>query len=164
MFVEEEYDMQQGESTITLTKEYTVGSRSINVYVDGIRIPASSFEEVDSTTIELKTPLQKDSHVLVEFVAMDGVIESIEQINTFGKKTQFLLPSVELDRFCIDGMNTTNYEEVTNVAIQYPSEDLQGKYASGVHVNPKKLVNIKTRLFLVDPNNPLIPVTEQNTE
>jgi hypothetical protein len=87
----------------------------------------------------------------------DGIDETIY-------KSQFLLPSVELDRFFINGVYTDTYDAVTNVAIQYPSESLQGKVASAVHVNPNKLVGITKRLILVDKANPIIPASELNTE
>lgn len=78
--------------------------------------------------------------------------------------SQFLLPSVDMDKFFVNGRYTDDYITKTNVCIQYPTEDLQGAVAAGVHVNPSRLINIKKKLFAIDPINPVIECNEINTE
>lgn len=101
--------------------------------------------------------------------ASGNQVVTYKDINGDGKaetiyNSQFLMPSVELDRFFVNGVFTDQYERVSNVAIQYPSDALQGKVASAVHVNPNKLVGMTKKLILVDKLNPIIPVPELNTE
>jgi hypothetical protein len=74
------------------------------------------------------------------------------------------MPSVELDKFFVNGVHTSGYEVVSNVAIQYPTELLQGKTASAVHVNPLKLIGMTKKLVMINKQNPVIPVPEINTE
>lgn len=80
------------------------------------------------------------------------------------QKSQFLLPSVDMDKFFINGQFTSNYERVSNVALQYPTAGMQGKVASAVHMNPSKLASITKKLIRFDKMNPIIPVSEVNTE
>lgn len=80
------------------------------------------------------------------------------------QKSQFLLPSVDMDKFFINGQFTSGYERVSNVAIQYPTAGMQGKIASAVHLNPSKLVSITKKLIRFDKMNPIVPVSEVNTE
>lgn len=80
------------------------------------------------------------------------------------QKSQFLLPSVDMDKFFINGQFTSNYDKISNVAIQYPTAGMQGKVASAVHMNPGKLVGITKKLILFDKMNPIVPVAEMNTE
>jgi hypothetical protein len=79
-------------------------------------------------------------------------------------KSQFLLPSADMDRFFISGSYTDNYDKLTNTAIQYPSSELQGKVASAIHVNPGKLTNVTKRLVMINKTNPIVMVPESNTE
>ena len=78
--------------------------------------------------------------------------------------TQFILPSVDLDKVFINGFHNDDYEKVTNIAIQYPSKDLQGKVTTGVHVNPNKLIDIIKKVYLIDKSNPIINTSERFTE
>lgn len=95
---------------------------------------------------------------------------------------QFLVPNSYKDKFFIDGQYVhqkmgwlqpdeitpdpmdEGYSVVTNTCVSFPIEMLDGKYASAVHINPEKLNNIEKKFIMVDKNNPIIEVTEDNTE
>lgn len=177
LYKEEEFLVTDILTTYTLTTgTYYLDTSSINVYVEGLKLPKSHFEEIDETSIRIiKDPLDRQptapnakTLVVIEYLnkaSYDSVDFStpivLEPSDT---NTQFLLPSVELDRFFIDGMHTDDYKEISDVAIEYPTAGLQGKFASAIHVNPKKLTNVRKRLFKIDKLNPIIPVTETHTE
>lgn len=98
---------------------------------------------------------------------------------------QFLVPDADVDRFYINGEyvhkkvgmtikdsngnlipdpNETGYTQETNVCITFPVEMVEGKTASAVHVNPKRLNNITKKFFKIDKTNPVIEMPEENTE
>lgn len=177
LYKEEEFLVTDVLTTYTLTKgTFYLDTNSVNVYIEGRKLPKSCYEELTEASIRIikdagngQAPAPNAKLlVVIEYLnkeAYDQVDFSqpvaLEPSDTH---TQFLLPSVELDRFFIDGMHTDDYREISNVAIEYPTAELQGKFASAVHVNPKKLTNIKKRLFKIDKSNPIIPVTETHTE
>jgi len=174
-YKEEVFKVTDPVITYTLQSgKYYLNTNSISVYVDGRKLPRSFYKEVDESNVkiiktdDLETSSAKKHTVTIEYVNKEAY-DKQETSDANGlvpseTNTQFLLPSVELDRFFINGMHTHDYTEVSDVAIEYPTAGLQGKFASAIHVNPKKLTNIKKRLFKINPSNPIIPVTETNTE
>lgn len=56
------------------------------------------------------------------------------------------------------------YKVDTNISISFPVELVEGKNASGIHVNPKRLHNVTKKFIMIDKNNPIIEVPEENTE
>lgn len=105
-------------------------------------------------------PIPAAGSQVVEYVDLDG--NGTKETAVY--KSQFLMPNVEQDKFFINGTFTDDYEVVSNVAIQYPSESLNGKVASAVHINPKNLTSIKKKLIFIDKANPIIGIPEKNTE
>lgn len=175
LFKEEEFDIVDAKQTIFELKNgsYSVGRNTLNVYVNGRKIPKSGYVERSSTSFELLDYVQAGSTVLAEYTNMVQVEQAIaDNINDVGisdlivdkYKTQFLLPNVNLDKVFVNGMYDDSYEQVTNIAIQYPSQGLQGKVTTGVHVNPSKLIDITKKVYKVDKNNPIIPTSERYTE
>jgi hypothetical protein len=79
-------------------------------------------------------------------------------------KSQFLVPNVDAGKFFVTREYRHDYEEINKVTIQYPKDQLEGKVASWVHVNPGKITNIKKRLFKVDKLNQTIEMDPYNTE
>lgn len=83
------------------------------------------------------------------------------------KKTQFLVPDVKNDKVFIDGYNNEDFEQLTNVAIQYETDRLRNRHVSAVHVNPSNLLNIKKSLILIDKDenfDGIIRVNKTNKE
>lgn len=126
--------------------------KSVNVDTE---FNISSFEQ-----FLIISPIQANGNQVVEYVDMNG--NGVPDTAVY--KSQFLMPSVDMDKFFINGTFTNDYERVSNVAIQYPSDQLQGKVASAVHVNPSKLVGITKKLIVIDKLNPIIAIPELNTE
>lgn len=177
LYQEEIFNVTSVATTYTLANgSFYMGTNAINIYVDGKKMPKSYFQEVNETTIRITkdveenrvVPPNKKVLVVIEYMnkaAYDQIdLTSTVLLEPSDTSSQFLLPSVMYDRFFIDGMNVTNYKEISDVAIEYPSGNLQGKFASAIHVNPKKLTNVKKRLFKINRTNPIIPVTETFTE
>lgn len=52
----------------------------------------------------------------------------------------------------------------TNISITFPIDMVDGKRASGVHVNPKRLHNVVKKFIMIDKENPIIEMPEENTE
>lgn len=115
----------------------------------------SSFEQ-----FLIINPMEASGSPVIKYVDTDG--DGTEE--TAVHYSQFLMPSVDMDRFFINGQFTNDYDRVSNVAIQYPTDNLSGKVASAVHVNPAKLASITKKLVIVDKTSPVIPVAEYNTE
>lgn len=175
LYREETFTVTDPIKTYTLANgTYHLNTNSVNVYVDGRKLPRNYYTEMDTSSVkivktdELESSSKTKHTVVIEYVnkeAFDNFkISDANSLIPSQTHTQFLLPSVELDRFFIDGMHTHDYTEISDVAIEYPTEGLQGKLASAIHINPKKLTNIKKRLFRINKTNPIIPVTETNTE
>lgn len=134
---------------------------------DGILMYYNGVEWLPIKAVNVETSF--DLSAFEQFLIINPLTISGDQIIDYGTgtpvmKSQFLLPSVDLDKFFINGAYTDDYERITNVAIQYPTEALQGKVASAIHVNPSKLIGITKRLVYIDKNNPVIPIPEMNTE
>lgn len=175
LYKEEIFSVTDPVKTYTLTSgTYNLNTNAVNVYVDGRKLPRSYYKEMDSSSVKILQTDQLESSskakhtVVIEYINKaafeDTEFSGANSLIPSETHTQFLLPSVELDRFFIDGMHTHDYTEISDVAIEYPTAGLQGKLASAVHINPKKLTNIKKRLFRINKGNPIIPVTETNTE
>lgn len=175
LYKEEVFKVIDPVKTYTLQNgTYYLSTNSVNVYVDGRKLPRSFYQEVDESNVKITNTDALESSsaakhtVVIEYINKEAYDQyepsAVNSLVPSETHTQFLLPSVELDRFFIDGMHTHDYTELSDVAIEYPTAGLQGKLASAIHINPKKLTNIKKRLFKINPNNPVIPVTETNTE
>lgn len=76
---------------------------------------------------------------------------------------QFLIPEIKYDRVFINGYHNTDYEVVSNTAIQYETSLLQGKSLSAVHVNPMNLLKMNKRFFAIDSSG-IISMPSFNTE
>ncbi len=176
LYAEEEFLVTDVLTTYTLkTGTFYLDSNSVNVYIDGKKVPKSCYEEIDDTTIRINsyrgnTTSSIDDKILVciEYLRKEAY-DSVDYTNPNTMEpsdlnTQFLLPSVYHDRFFINGLHTHDYKEISSVAIEYPADHLQGKVASAIHVNPDMLSNIKKRFFKIDKNDPTIYISEKDTE
>lgn len=182
LYQEESFEVLDPIQSYTLTKgTFYLATNSINVYVNGRKLARDHYKEVNESTVKIeKIPnyntetfnkevtMANKYNVIIEYINKTSYDEIETPTDTTWvpseTHTQFLLPSVALDRFFINGMHTHDYTEISDVAIEYPTEDLQGKLASAVHINPKKLTNVIKHLFKIDPANPIIPVSEMYTE
>lgn len=79
-------------------------------------------------------------------------------------KTQFIMPNVTHDKFFIDNTLRHDFEKVSSVCIQYPTQEILNTTESVVHVNYGKLTNIVKRLVKVDKANPTIQISPYHTE
>ena len=161
---------KKGQKDFTLEKSFIPGQEQLNIYIYGRKITRDGYSEVGNKAFSLTSALEEDSIIEAQLVyysirdsagAQQNLGEYLEPSETHA---QFLLPSVALDKFFINGLFTHTYKEISDVAIEYPVSELQGKKASAVHVNPKKLTGIVKKLFLVDKVNPNIMMSETNTE
>lgn len=157
---------------------YNPKNHSFDVVVGGTILPPDHYT-ISGAYIELKAEhvgYDQGKEILFNTFWIDTVELEKLGLNTEDPKaafekyivdklyTQFLLPSVDLDKVFINGFHNDDYEKVTNVAIQYLSKDLQGKVTTGVHVNPLKLVDIIKKVYVVDKTNPVIAASERFTE
>lgn len=63
--MEEEFVVSEGQTLFTLTKgNYLVGNNRLTIYVNGIRQPDTSFDEISSTEFQLKQPIPSGSVIL----------------------------------------------------------------------------------------------------
>lgn len=77
---------------------------------------------------------------------------------------RYLVPNVHNDRFFLENRLDNGFEEINDIAVEYPESVTAGKILSAVHINPGKLKNIRKRLFKVDKLNPSIKISAYNTE
>lgn len=132
---------------------------------DGVLMYYSGAEWLPVKSVNVDTEFNLSSFeqfLLISPIEASG--DTVVDPETGQHKSQFLLPSADLDKFFINGQFTNGYDRVSNVAIQYPTDGMQGKVASAVHMNPSKLTSITKKLIRFEKLNPIIPVPETNTE
>lgn len=163
-------EAKAGQKDFELDKFFVPDQEQLNIYLNGRKLTRDAYLEVGNKAFSLTNPLVEDSIIEAQIVyysirdssgTSTNLGEFLEPSETHA---QFLLPDVSMDKFFVNGLFTHTYKEISNVAIEYPISELQGKKASAVHVNPKKLTGITKRLFLVDKANPNIMMSETNTE
>ena len=81
-----------------------------------------------------------------------------------GTNFQYILPSVDNDRFFLNDILRHDFTRISGVALSYPAKDVIDKTATGIHVNPSKLIRIDRRMVKVDKLNPVIKIPFGNTE
>ena len=175
--IEETFKTDNVLMTYTLTKgECASTGKTVNVFVNGCKLPKDYYEIIDSTHIRINDIIG---------TAMDNNVVTIDYKNNQSTTTidttysQFLLPQVNLDRVFINGFHdipSSFYEDcgkevpenillntISNIALEYPTDDMENKSLAAVHVNPKKLTKITKYLFKINSDG-YIPLTEYNTE
>lgn len=81
------------------------------------------------------------------------------------EKCQLLIPQIDYARIFLDNcLDTTKYEEISKVCIQYKRQDLIHVTPSLVHINPGRITKILKRFIKVDKVNPKIQISSANTE
>lgn len=142
----------RGKSGEIKAKGIVIQGRSILYYDaknDCLNLIECNVNTIDPSSISISTIKPSDGTI----VANGKVI-----------KSQFLVPDALKDKFFLNGFHTADYEEISNVCIQYPAEVAQDTTPSFVHVNPDRLIGIEKRTFYIDKNNPIIDVPEDFTE
>ena len=178
-FIEEVFQTTTPKQQYILTKgECSTQGLGVKVYVNGNRLPKTYYQIINSLVIEITETLGESP------AGEENIITIIYQNNKSevsidATHSQFLIPSVDLDRVFINGYHdipTSFYEEcnvpipndiifstISNIALEYPTDDMINKSIAAVHVNPKKLTNITKKMIKIN-NNGFIPVVEWNTE
>jgi hypothetical protein len=172
--MEEEFvaSLNQEQYTVT-TSSFMPGFETVEMYVNGLRVPFSGIVEGDDgATVSLAdgSAIQDGDKIVVCYRPADNmqqIINLTKMTDTNTKyvlKSQFLMPSTDFGKFFVDGAFTDAYDIISQVAIQYEIEKISGKKASVVHVNPAKLTGLKKKVIHFDKANPVISVPEYNTE
>lgn len=149
------YEIQQG--------EYEVGSNSLQVFVNGKKLPASFVKQNNSIEVEIINLFEEDKNLEqynVDIVYINNGI-SICIDETY---SQVLLPNEYLDKVFLNGLINTEYTKVSDISIEYPTNFLTDKTLSVTHVNPKRLIDIQKIFFNVDKTSRFLPISETSVE
>lgn len=79
-------------------------------------------------------------------------------------KSQFILPNVTYDKFFITHTLRHDFEKVSSICLQYPTEALTNTRESAVHINYGKITGLTKRLVKVNKENPSIEISAYHTE
>ena len=79
-------------------------------------------------------------------------------------KSQFILPNVKYDKFFITHTLRHDFEKVSSICLQYPTQALLNTRESAIHINYGKITGLTKRLIKVNKENPTIMISPHNTE
>lgn len=79
-------------------------------------------------------------------------------------KSQFILPNVKYDKFFITHTLRHDFEKVSSICLQYPTQALLNTRESAIHINYGKITGLTKRLVKVNKENPTITISPHNTE
>jgi hypothetical protein len=172
--MEEEFIATRNQSQYLLVQDtFIPGLNLVEAYVNGCRVPYSGIiEGDDGVTVALidGNAIDAGDKVVINYKPQSIIEEIINLTKINGDdiryvlKNQFLLPSTEYGKFFIEGSFSDDCDIVSQVALQFDVEKVNGKKASAVHVNPAKITGLKKRVIKFDKLNPIINVPEYRTE
>ena len=178
-FIEEVFQTTTPKQQYILEKgECSTQGLGVEVYINGNRLPNTYYQIINSIVIEIIETLGESPEGENNIITINYQ-NNRQELSIDETHCQFLVPSVDLDRVFINGYHdipTSFYEDckvdipndvifstISNIALEYPTDDMVNKSIAAVHVNPKKLTNITKKVIKIN-NNGFIPVTEWNTE
>lgn len=156
------YDVRYASLPTTIPKRGSEGE----IKVEGIIIGGRSIIYYDSINDRLDIKEFNVNDIDYANISVADIRTTSAAFVTNGKivKSQFLVPDALRDKFFLNGLHTTEYETVSNVCIQYPSDFISDITPSFVHVKANRLIGIDKKVFAIDKVFPVIPIPEHSTE
>lgn len=144
-------------ATLTSENELLITTEAIDLWAESARkyLDAVIDWTTDSRVTGDGTKWTLDHSCITEYPSMPPTFT----------KSQLLVPHTDFMRMFLDrDHDTTKYEEVNKVTIQYKTEDIVGHIPSLIHLNPGRMTKMTKRLFKIDRANPRIQVSAGDTE
>lgn len=164
---EESFIIKTPSHIIKLSSDCLLGKENTMIYVNGRLVGNRYYSVEDSRTIRLIAELEENEEVLVQYIdrlVQESLPDAEVVIVEETAYSQYLWPSSQYDRLFMNGKLHLDYEVINKTSIQYPTNAVQGKLLSAVHVHPRNICNIEKRVYSIDKKSGYVQVDELNTE